>query len=499
MNQARNRGWTPFVLVFGAMIFGMVLAGGLDLTVPSESTPQQVTPPPASNPAGFPSFADLAEAVEPAVVTVVSSKIETVQGRQGRQDPFEFFFGPRRQRPEREGEEGREFRSDSGGSGFIIDPSGLIVTNFHVIEGATKVEVLVGDREYEAEVIGSDEATDLALLKADVEGDLPYLALADGGALRDGDWVMAIGNPLALGKTVTVGVVSAQGRSIGITADSSLENFIQTDAAINRGNSGGPLVNLAGEVVGIATAMNWGAENIGFAVPVSTLKSVLPQLRDKGHVSRGYLGIRVRNLDHARMKAFGLDSTDGALVASVDPDTPAEKGGLMHGDVILEVDGHKVVGNRDLIDYVSAQGPDAEVELLLVRNGKRMTKTVELGERPGVEGEDEAEEEEEESGVEWLGVQFQDISDQIRSSHGIPEEIDGVWVTEVSPSSALYDEQVRPGDVLSEVNGQPVGSVREFEEVVSGADSGSYLRLYVNRHDARSGRVAAFFAIVQVP
>lgn len=499
MKQVSHRGWAPLVLVFGAMIFGMVLAGGLDLTAPSESTPQQVALAPAGVAAGFPSFADLAEAVEPAVVTIVSSTIETVQGGQGRQDPFEFFFGPRRQRPEGEQGEEREYRSDSGGSGFIIDPSGLIVTNFHVVEGATKVEVRIGDRQHKAEVIGSDPATDLALLRADVEGVVPYLALGDSEALRDGDWVMAIGNPLGLGKTVTVGVVSAKGRSIGITADTGLENFIQTDAAINRGNSGGPLVNLAGEVVGIATAMNWGAENIGFAVPVSTLKTVLPQLREHGKVSRGYLGVRVRNLDHDRMKAFGLESTNGALVASVDPDTPAEKGGLLHGDVILEVDGRKIVETRDLIDYVSAQRPDAKVELLLVRNGKKMTKTVELGERPGVEGATEPEEQEEEQGLEWLGVQFQDITSQIRSSHRIPEEIEGAWVTEVSPSSALYDEQVRPGDILSEVNGSPVGSVKEFQDAVSGAESGSYLRLYVNRHDARSARTAAFFAIVQVP
>lgn len=500
MNQIRSRGWTPFVLVFGAMIFGMVLAGGLDLTVHGESTPQQVPAAPVAAIGGFPSFADLAEVVEPAVVTIVSSTIErSDSGRGGRQDPFEFFFGPRGQRPERGDGEGQEFRSDSGGSGFIIDPDGLVVTNFHVIEGATKIEVRVGDRQHEAKLIGSDPATDLALLKIDVGGSLPYLALGDSDALRDGDWVMAIGNPLALGKTVTVGVVSAKGRSIGITADSGLENFIQTDAAINRGNSGGPLVNLKGEVVGIATAMNWGAENIGFAVPVSTLQDVLPQLRDKGRVSRGYLGIRVRNLDYDRMKAFGLDSTDGALVASVEPDTPAEKGGILHGDVILEVDGRKIVVTRDLIDYVSAQGPDASVDLLVVRNGKKIHTKVDLGERPGVNNEEEPEVEEEDGGLEWLGVQFQDINSQIRTSHRIPEEIDGAWVTEVSPSSVLYDEQVRPGDILSEVNGSPVSSVKDFEEAVSGAESGSYLRLYVNRHDARSGRTAAFFAIVQVP
>ena len=239
------------------------------------------------------------------------------------------------------------------------------------------------DRDYKAEVKGTDAATDLALLKIDAGSSLPYLNLGDSDRLRVGDWVMVIGSPLALDHTVTVGVVSAKGRALGIS-DVSFENFIQTDAAINFGNSGGPLVNLKGEVVGIATAINYGAENIGFAVPVSTLEQVLPQLEQKGKVSRGYLGIQIRNLDFEHAQAFGLQSTDGALVESVEKG-PAKEAGIDHGDVIVGVDEHQVAKTRDLIDFVAGKPPGTTVTLDVIRNGKHLKKQVKLSERPGAE------------------------------------------------------------------------------------------------------------------
>ncbi len=209
----------------------------------------------------------------------------------------------------------------------MVSADGYVVTNNHVIDGASKIRVRLNERIYDAELKGADPATDLAVLKIDPKGaTLSYLPLGDSDRLRVGDYVMAIGNPLLLDHTVTVGVVSAKGRSIGLSQDASFENFIQTDAAINRGNSGGPLVNLRGEVIGIATAMNWGAENIGFAVPVNTLKSVLPQLRDKGRVTRGYLGINIQNLDYDRAQAFGLEQAGGALVTRVVDGSPAGHG-----------------------------------------------------------------------------------------------------------------------------------------------------------------------------
>jgi serine protease Do len=316
--------------------------------------------------------------------------------------------------------------------------------------------------------------------------------------VRVGDWVMVVGNPLNLDKTVTTGVVSAKGRSLGIS-DASFENFIQTDAAINFGNSGGPLINMGGQVVAIATAINWGAENIGFAVPVNTLKEILPQLRDKGKVSRGYLGIGIRNLDYQQAQAWGLPSTDGALVQSVEDKTPAEEAGIQHGDVILAVDGHKIKTTRDLINYVSSQGPDGKVTLDVFRDGRTMQKQIRLRERP-IQGEEEASSRkpEDSSGIEWLGIQYQDLSSNLRDAHGIPRDVDGVIVTSVAPTSPLYEQFVRPGSIITEVNGRAIKGVEDFEKAIKGAKPGTYLRFYAVQFDQR-GQRQPFFAVVQVP
>ncbi|MFP5286023.1 MAG: Do family serine endopeptidase, partial [Thermoanaerobaculia bacterium] len=518
MSTTQRRQLTTFLLVLGAVVFGMVLAGGLNLTVPGRAADAESSLS-ATQIAGnnspitaLPSFADLAQAVDPAVVSIQAATIENrPRGRGQGMDPFEFFFGPRfrqdqeqeegtprgpQQGPQGQGE-GDPFRSDAGGSGFVISRDGLVVTNYHVIEGATEVKVHLGDRDYPAEVKGTDRATDLALLKINAGDSLRYLELGDSENVRVGDWIMVIGNPLNLDKTVTTGVVSAKGRSLGIS-DASFENFIQTDAAINFGNSGGPLVNLRGEVVGIATAINWGAENIGFAVPVNTLKEVLPQLRDKGKVSRGYLGIQINNLNWNQARAFGLESTDGALVASVEEDTPAGEAGVRHGDIITAVDGRAIKTTRDLINYVANKGPGSSVDLDVLRNGKPMKIRVKLGERPerdaGAESEQE-EEEDTESGIDWLGIQYQDLSQSLRQMHDIPSSVDGVVVTQVSPTSPLYEQFVRPGTIITEVNGQEVDGVEAFERIVKGSKSGSYLRLYVMPF-TRGTRGQPFFAVV---
>lgn len=504
MTDNSKRNFLTLVVVFGAVIFGMVLAGGLDMTPvsvssPDDPDPQPVTVAPSTN-VQFPSFADLAEQVSPAVVTIEASSFET--GRQrGGADPFEFFFGPpRRQGPQPEQDE--EFRSESGGSGFIVSADGYVVTNNHVIRGAEEVRVRMGENVHDAEIKGTDAATDLALLKIEVDGDLPYLKLGDSDKLRAGDWVMAIGSPLELANTVTVGVVSAKGRRIGISQEtSSFESFIQTDAAINFGNSGGPLVSLSGEVVGINTAINWGSENIGFAVPVNVLQQVLPQLRDEGRVRRGYLGVSISDLTPRAAEAFGLDSTSGAMVNQVQEGQPAEKAGLEPGDVVLEVDGREVSNTRDLIDYVSNKGPDASVDLVILRDGKEIDKTVELAERPSASGTEEEAEEAEEGGIEWLGLRYQDITPGLRSSHGLPEDIEGVWVIEVSPRSPLYEEGVRSGEiinVITEVNGREVSDVSDFEDQVRQAEPGSRLRVYIRRF-ARGQEVQPLFVFPAVP
>ena len=473
----------------------MVLAGSLDLTPPSASDPEpepapaQATasaePVPMATADGLPSFADLADRVSPAVVSIAATTFERRAGG-GRVDPFEFFFGPRGRGREQEPEEEErdEFRSDSGGSGFIVSADGYVVTNNHVIDDAEAVQVVIDGRNFEAEVKGTDAATDLALLKIDAR-DLPVLPLGDSEALRVGDWVMAIGSPQALTNSVTVGVVSAKQRRINISdATSSFENFIQTDAAINFGNSGGPLVNLRGEVVGINTAISFGSENIGFAVPVNVLKQVLSQLRDEGRVRRGYLGIGVNEITPEAADAFGLESTDGALVMNVQPDLPADKAGLRNGDIIIGADGRKITSTRDLIDYVSNQGPDATVELEILRGDDRQKLDVQLAERP-VDGEEPAgEDSDAEPGIEWLGIRYQDLTPGLRSMHGLPDDAEGVWITELSPRSPLYDEGLRAGQVINiitEVNGQSVDGVDEFERIAGEAASGSRLRIYVKR------------------
>ncbi len=505
MAQETPRKLTTAALAFGAMVFGMVLAGGIDLTPTTSAAP---APEPTDGKGvrvetvtqgGLPGFADLAAAVSPAVVLIQATKIET--GSENPHEALEFFFGPRGRRPRTpQGEgEGEERRSDSSGSGFVVSGAGEIVTNYHVIEDASSLTVTVDGREYEAEVVGQDPATDIALLKIKPEAELAYLNLGDSDALRPGDWVMVIGSPLQLANSVSVGVVSAKARRINITQDSSLESFIQTDAAINFGNSGGPLVDLEGSVVGIATAINFGAENIGFAVPVATLKGILGQLREHGQVRRGYLGVNIEPITWPRAEFYGLESTDGALVTQVAPNGPSEDAGIEHGDIIIRVDDHYVETTRDLIDYVALLQPGADVEVRIFREGKRLTKRVELGERPDQSVQIAAVPEEEESEIDWMGIQYQDLTPGIRDRFNMPGNFVGVFVSAVSPTSPLFDENVRENDVIVEVSGRPVTDVESFEAIVESVESGSFLNLYMLRYNPRGGEPFGHFAFVRVP
>jgi len=506
MKSSPSRQFVTFLVVLAAVAFGMVLASGFGLTVPGladDNPGPQMVSGTATAAGGLPSFADLAEAVAPAVVSIRADSFESAPA-QRRVDPFEFFFGPRRRQPQQEQEqeepESRRFRQESGGSGFVISAEGLIATNNHVVEDADRLVVTLDDRDFEAEVVGTDPATDLALIKIDAGHPLKYLKLGDSDGLRVGDWIMAIGSPLRLDHTVTVGVVSAKGRSIGITPEFSLENFIQTDAAINFGNSGGPLVNVRGEVVGIATAINYGAENIGFAVPVSTLRQVLPQLRDEGRVTRGYLGVNIGNLSFELAQSFGIDGTDGAVVQEALSGQPAGDAGVRAGDIILRIDDVKVTDTRDLIDYVSAQQPDDKVKLHIWRDGKEQDLTVKLGERPGTDtAVAETGHEESGGGVDWLGVRYQELTQSLREDHGMPDSARGVWLTQVEPDSPLYDVGVRVGDVIAEVNGQTAETGSAFEKLINDVPSGAYLRLYVQRYDPRTESWTSFFAPVRKP
>jgi serine protease Do len=466
------------------LVLGLVLAGGLSLTPSShaERTPAPAASTPAP-PAGCPDFAALADRVLPAVISVLTEdrrpSAERNRGR-GQVDPFEFFFGVPRQSPP----DGRTPRRRGAGSGFFVSADGLALTNNHVIDGADKITVsMADDTELEATVVGRDPATDLALIRVKGNGPFAFLPLGDSDALRVGEWVMAAGNPRRLSHTITVGVVSAKGRSIGLSAETrSFENFIQTDAAINLGNSGGPLVNLRGEVIGVNTAIDAGGQNIGFAVPVSTVVSVLDQLRETGRVVRGFLGVRVRNLDDEAREAFGLSTRSGALVSDVDAGGPADKAGLRRGDVVVAIGGKPVQETRQLIDQISGLAPGTKVEVEIIRGGKPQKLSATLGERPA-SGEETPTPggEKESSPAGKLGLQIEEITPQLRRTFGLKPDLDGVVITDVTDLSPADDKGLRPGDVILQVNGEEVSSAASFRKALGAPKSGQLVRLYVFR------------------
>lgn len=492
------------LLVFGALVFGMIIAGGLNLTEPTRAEEASQTAAVSEDDSrteqarrierhartSIDSFADLAEAVLPAVVTVEVARIEESSG------PDSFFRrNPFQRQPERESEPDEQ-RLQGAGSGFLISADGWIVTNNHVIDRAEDVKVRLEGREYEAEVRGRDRETDLALIKIDAGEDLPFLALGDSEELRVGDWIMAIGSPLSFEASVTVGVVSAKGRSFGIEGGpTSFANYIQTDAAINRGNSGGPLVNTAGEVVGIATAMAW-AENIGFAVPVDVLEGVLPQLRDEGKVRRGYLGVQIRDLEHIEARYYELDEPNGALVQGVQPDTPAEKAGVVSGDVILGVDEHDVVGTRDLIDYVAALAPGEGVELEILRDSRRIKLEVVLEERPTqvVENDSPVPAPRREEVTEWLGLELRPLTANLRERSGLDRRQRGVYVSDVSARSVFAERGFQAGVVISGIDDAEIRDIEDLKREVAGLDSGDLIRV-----EAVVPGGQRFFSVIEVP
>lgn len=496
MQRQKHKYTSLAAIVAAAVLFGMVIAGGLDLTPPADADrPAQVQP--VIENIAVPDFATLADRVVPSVVSVTVKDVQDAseRGREMPRDPFHNFF---RFGPDNESDEPSVRRS--AGSGFFISGDGEIVTNYHVIEDADMIEIeLVDGTSFDAEVIGRDEATDLALIKVSKpDRDFAYLALGESESVRVGEWVMAVGNPLDMDHTVTVGVVSAKGRVLGLSAEgTSFENYIQTDAAINLGNSGGPLVNTRGEVVAINTAINARGQNLGFAVPVNILRQILPQLREHGEVVRGFLGITVSNLDQDSAEAFGLPNRNGALVEGVSPGRAADKGGVRHGDIIVEIDGETVEDTRELIDTISAMPPGTDVDLTIIRDGKRKDIDVELEARDAVAGDDspEAEPSRDDSTAERLGISVSELSGQVRRMYGVDDETDGVVITHVTPVSPAADEGLAQGDVILEANGEAVTSVEQLREIVDGVADGGYLRLYVQRPQA-GGR--SFFAILKL-
>jgi len=487
MSQERQKLFSLAAVVVAAVLFGMVIAGGLNLTPRADADrPQAVaaSPGPVSVPAAVPDFADLAELVNPSVVSVYAKDVVSPEERRRSmpQDPFHRFFGPFSGREEDQEPVVRR----SSGSGFFVSAGGEVLTNNHVVEDADELEIELSDgQRYSVEVVGSDPATDLALVRVvDPDREFPYLALGDSEALRAGEWVMAVGNPLNMAHSVTVGVVSAKGRFLGLSeASSSFENFIQTDAAINFGNSGGPLVNLRGEAVGINTAINIRGQNLGFAVPADAARLVLAQLREHGEVVRGYLGVVIRNITQEIEGAFDLESRDGAFVEEVMPGHAADKAGLEHGDVIVSIDGQPVKDNRELIDRISATPPGTRVELGVVRDGEIITLSVELERREEV-AEDGVPSDLEDAGddvLERVGITVTELTPRMLRHYGLDEDLAGVFITRVRAVSPAADAGLRRGDVVLEAGGAEIDAVDQLVAEVEKVEPGGYLRLYFHR------------------
>jgi len=370
-------------------------------------------------------------------------------------DFFERFFGhryPQQQRP-------REYKQKGLGSGFIFSDEGYVLTNHHVVGDADKIVVRLSDgREFGAKIVGSDPRSDVAIIKLEKGKDLPVLPLGDSDALEVGEWVMAIGNPFGLSHTLTVGVVSAKGRtSVGIT---DYEDFIQTDAAINPGNSGGPLINMKGEAVGINSAIfskSGGYMGIGFAIPINMVKSIKDQLVTAGKVSRGYLGVSIQDITSELKETFDLKTTEGVLVSDVSKDSPADKAGLKQGDVVVEFNDRKVENTGQFRNLVSLTPPGSKANLVVIRDGKEIELPVKLAtlEQASIAGVTQTD------AMEKLGFTVQDLSEDLARQFGY-ERYQGVLISQVMPRSPAQFAGLRPGVLITEVNKKAVGNTEDF-------------------------------------
>ncbi len=423
------------------------------------------------------SLADLAERVMPAVVNVAAVTTSDTRGRTLPQLPqlgpdtpfgdlFEEFFNRRGQgqQGQGQGQAPQQRRSQSAGSGFVIDPSGLVVTNNHVIGDANEITVIFNSGlRLKAEVVGKDAKVDLAVLRVKHDKPLPAVKFGDSDKMRIGDPVMAIGNPFGLGGSVSSGIVSARNRDI---QQGPYDTYIQTDAAINKGNSGGPLFNMAGEVIGINTAIlspTGGSVGIGFAVPSSLATSIVDQLKEFGETRRGWLGVRIQSVDDATAEALGLGAARGALVAGVDDKGPGKPAGLEVGDVITKFDGKEVKDSRDLPRIVAATPVGKDVPVTIMRKGKEEVKTVKLGRLEDGEKVQPASartpaEPAKPAVTTALGLEFSPQTEELRKRYSIKDGVKGVVVTKVDPNSNAADKRVQVGELIVEIGQEPVNS-----------------------------------------
>ena len=452
------------------------------------------------------SLADLADSVSDAVVNI--SATQTMDEKHASNAPqlepgtpfddlFEEFFKRHQQGQRGQGggdrpEKPRERKSNSLGSGFVIDPSGIVITNNHVIADANEVTVIFTDgQKLKAEVIGKDEKVDVAVLKVKPDKPLKAVKFGDSEKTRVGDWVLAVGNPFGLGGTVTAGIISARHRNID---SGPYDNYFQTDAAINKGNSGGPLFNMAGEVIGINTAIlspSGGSIGIGFATPAGTVLPVIDQLQKFGETRRGWLGVRIQNVDDTIAESLNLGQLRGALVAGTDDKGPAKAAGLKAGDVIIKFDGVDIKESRDLPKIVASEPVGKEVEIVVMRQGKQIAKTIKLGRLEENEKQVALASKHDDAGKKAaagpvqkaLGMEFSSLTDELRQKFSIKSTVAGVVITDVDPDSSAAEKHVQSGDVIVEINQEPVKDPTDLSkkiEALKGGGKKSALLLVAN-------------------
>ena len=474
------------VLVLAAVAAGIVLSAGFNFSPVARALwgdkEKPAVVPAAAGLRMVPvDIPQLFKEVSPAVVNISTTqtvKLNRPRMRSpfGQQDPFEEFFN------NYFGRMPREQKNKSLGSGFIVSQDGYILTNNHMVEKADEVTVTLLDKEeFKAKIIGTDPKIDIALIKIDAKKKLPHVALGDSDRLEVGEWVVAIGNPFGLGHTVTAGIVSAKGRIIG---SGPYDDYIQTDASINFGNSGGPLFNLKGEVIGINTAIIQGGQGIGFAIPIQLAKSVLEQLKEKGKVTRGWLGVYIQRLTPEAAENLGLSGRHGALVSDVTSGGPAEKAGIRSGDVIIGFNGKEIRDEHDLPQAVASAKPGKAANVRLLREGKEMTVTVTIAEMQGEPGKPAG-------GLELsknLGLTVQDITPEIAQRFEI-ENTKGVVVTGVADGSPAEDAGFNEGDIIRAIlhkeKRDPVANAAEFAKLVKKFQSDKTILFLVERGEAR--------------
>ena len=422
------------------------------------------------------SFADLADAVKHSVVNISTTQVvkgSPLQPFAGPNAPFGKFFGDDFFKHFFGNMPKGAMKTHALGSGFVISEDGLILTNNHVVEKATEIKVkLDSGKEYDAKVIGRDPKTDLALIRVKPDANFPKPAhLGDSDAIRVGDRVMAVGNPFGLGQTVTTGIISAKGRIIGA---GPYDDFLQTDAAINPGNSGGPLFNMNGEVIGIDTAIIAQGQNIGFAIPVNIAKDLLPQLKS-GKIVRGWLGVMIQDITPELAKSFGLKETKGVLISDVTKDSPAEKAGLKRGDIVTRFNGKEAENAHTLSRLVAATPPNTETVLSIIRDGKEQSINLTIGIMPQKE-----ESQLPEKPAEW-GMTVEDITPELAQQLGLNPGEKGVVVSGVEPGSPAAEAGVQPGDVVKEVNRQPIQNTNGYSMVLEKVKEGENVLLLIKR------------------